>query len=120
MIFKTFCIIVCIVLAFRFTVKAFRQREYRLISLLSAIFWFVTALILGYSHKIKTFLVMLLSLHEFDNAADVFIHGAILIYPYFMIKIMLKIYDMDKKLKILSREIALLDKSVRSQNEKDI
>jgi len=109
MIFKTICISICIILSVRSAVNLCLKNEHRLMSLISTFFWLIVSLILIYSYQIKTFLMKILFIENIDYAADVFVHGAILIYAYFYIKLLVIISDMNNNIKTLSRKIAILD-----------
>jgi len=117
MIFKIICICTSSILALRFGLKFFQNNENRFMSLISTLFWMVTSFILVFSQQIKIILMEILSIKELENATDVFIHGAILIYAYLFIRIVNKLFEMDKNIKSLSREIALLYQMVRNNKK---
>ncbi|KPA10928.1 membrane protein [Candidatus Magnetomorum sp. HK-1] len=117
MIFKSFCISICLILAIRSCVKLFLKHEHRFMSLVTTIFWTLTSLLIIFSFQIKIILMKILFIDNPDYATDVFIHSAILIYAYFFIKLIIKVSDMNNNIKTLSRKIALLDEIVRQHRE---
>jgi hypothetical protein len=79
------------------------------------LFWGFTALIIT-ADKIKISLAKWLKI---ENASDIFVHSAIILYAFIFVKLIEKLSNIDRNIKIFAQEIALLKATIDNKHRSD-
>ena len=115
MIFKIITISICISIAIYFAIKLYRGKIKRMYGVIAVLFWSFTALIIAIG-EIKIILTKWLKV---ENASDIFVHSAIILYAFIFVKLIDKLSNIDRNIKILAQEIALLKAIIDNKHRND-